>query len=76
IGAVLCLTGPGAGLGQAERAAMQLAEKVLNEAGGIGGRPIKVLIEDDGSKPDIAKSKAEALIFNDKVAAMIGGSLT
>lgn len=76
IGAVLCLTGPGAGLGQAERSAMQLAEKVLNEAGGIGGRPIKVLIEDDGSKPDIAKSKAEALIFNDKVAAMIGGSLT
>jgi branched-chain amino acid transport system substrate-binding protein len=76
VGAVLCLTGPGAGLGQAERAAMQLAEKVLNEAGGIGGRPLKILIEDDGSKPDIAKSKAEALIFNEKVAAMIGGSLT
>ncbi|WP_163434667.1 ABC transporter substrate-binding protein, partial [Escherichia coli] len=55
---------------------MQLAEKVLNDAGGIAGRPIKVLIEDDGSKPDIAKSKAEALIFNEKVAAMIGGSLT
>lgn len=76
VGAVLCLTGPGAGLGQAERSAMQLAEKMINEAGGVGGRPLKILIEDDGSKPDIAKSKAEALIFNEKVAAMIGGSLT
>lgn len=76
IGAVLCLTGPGAGLGQAERSAMQLAEKVINEAGGVNGRPIRVLIEDDGSKPDIAKSKAEALIFNEKVPLMIGSSLT
>ncbi|CEJ13497.1 Leucine-, isoleucine-, valine-, threonine-, and alanine-binding protein precursor [bacterium YEK0313] len=76
VGAVLCLTGPGAGLGQAERSAMQLAEKMINEAGGIGGGPLRILIEDDGSKPDIAKSKAEALIFNEKVAAMIGGSLT
>ncbi|GGC61531.1 ABC transporter substrate-binding protein [Chelatococcus reniformis] len=76
IGAVLCLTGPGAGLGQAERNGIQLAEEAINDAGGVGGRPIKVLIEDDGSKPDIAKQKAEGLIFNDKVVAVIGGSLT
>jgi branched-chain amino acid transport system substrate-binding protein len=76
IGAVLALTGPGAGLGQAERNGIQLAEKAINDRGGIKGRPLKVLIEDDGSKADIAKSKAENLIFNEKVVAMIGPSLT
>ncbi len=76
IGAVLSLTGPGAGLGQGERTGILLAEKLINDEGGVKGRPIKVLIEDDGSKPDIAKSKAENLIFNEKVKVMVGGSLT
>ena len=76
IGAVLSLTGPGAGLGLAERSGIQLAEKTINERGGVKGRPIKVLIEDDGSKPDIAKSKAENLIFGEKVKLILGPSLT
>ncbi len=76
IGAVLSLTGPGAGLGQPERSGILLAEKMINERGGVKGRPIKILIEDDGSKADNAKSKAEQLIFQEKVVAMIGPSLT
>ena len=76
IGSVLSLTGPGAGLGQPERSGILLAEKNINDRGGIGGRPIKILIEDDGSKPDLAKSKAENLIFGEKVLAFIGPSLT
>lgn len=76
IGAVLSLTGPGAGLGQPERNGILLAEKAINDKGGVKGRPIKVLIEDDGSKPDNAKAKAEQLIFDEKVVAMIGPSLT
>jgi len=76
IGAVLSLTGPGAGLGQAERNGIQLAEKLINEKGGIKGRPLQILVEDDGSKADIAKSKAENLVFNEKVKAIIGPSLT
>jgi branched-chain amino acid transport system substrate-binding protein len=76
IGAVLSLTGPGAGLGLAERSGIQLAEKTINEHGGVKGRPLKILIEDDGSKADIAKSKAENLIFGEKVKLIIGPSLT
>ena len=76
IGAVLSLTGPGAGLGQPERAGLLLAEKDINEKGGVRGRPIKLLIEDDGSKADLAKSKAEGLIFGEKVLAFVGPSLT
>jgi branched-chain amino acid transport system substrate-binding protein len=76
IGAVLSLTGPGAGLGQPERSGILLAEKAINARGGVKGKPIKIIIEDDGSKPDNAKSKAEELIFQEKVVAMIGPSLT
>lgn len=76
VGAVLSLTGPGAGLGGPERNGIQLAEKRINERGGIRGRPLKILIEDDGSKADIAKSKAEALIHGEKVVAILGPSLT
>jgi len=76
IGSVISLTGPGAGLGQSQRSGILLAEKTINDRGGIGGRPIKVLIQDDGSKPDLAKSKAENLIFGEEVLALIGPSLT
>jgi branched-chain amino acid transport system substrate-binding protein len=76
LGAVLSLTGPGAGLGQAERNGIQLAERAINGNGGVKGRPLRILIEDDGSKADIAKSKAEELIFGQKVKAIIGPSLT
>jgi branched-chain amino acid transport system substrate-binding protein len=75
IGAVVSLTGPGAGLGQPERNGMLLAEKDINQKGGVKG-PIKVLIEDDGSKADNAKSKAEQLIFDEKVITIVGPSLT
>src|SRR5258706_13225988 len=76
VGAVLSLTGPGAGLGGPERNGILLAEKRINERGGIRGRPLQILIEDDGSKPDIAKSKAEALIHGEKVVALLGPPLT
>jgi len=76
IGAVVSLTGPGAGLGQPERNGMLLAEKDVNDKGGVQGRPIKVLVEDDGSKADNAKNKAEQLIFDEKVVTILGPSLT
>lgn len=76
IGAVLSLTGVGAGLGIPEKNGAMLAVKMINQRGGVKGRPIKIIIEDDGSKADIAKSKAESLIYSEKVTAMIGPSLT
>lgn len=76
IGSVLSLTGPGAGLGHPERNGILLAVKAINAKGGVNGRPLEVQIEDDGSKPDLAKSKAENLIFGEKAVAIIGPSLT
>ncbi len=76
VGAVLSMTGPGAGLGGPERNGILLAQKRINENGGINGRTLQVIIEDDGSKADIAKSKAEGLIHSEKVVALLGPSLT
>ena len=76
VGAVLSLTGPGAGLGGPERNGILLAQKQINADGGIRGRPLEVIVEDDGSKADIAKSKAEGLIHGENVVALLGPSLT
>ena len=74
IGVILALTGAGAGLGIPERNGAVLAEKIINSSGGIDGRPIQLIIEDDGSNPDGAISKANNLIHREKVSALIGSS--
>jgi branched-chain amino acid transport system substrate-binding protein len=69
-GAVLSITGAGAGLGNNERNGLTVAEKTINAAGGYKGRPIKIVIEDDTSNPDVAVSKVNDLIYNEKVIAV------
>jgi branched-chain amino acid transport system substrate-binding protein len=76
IGAIVSITGPGAGLGNPERNGLLLAEKQINAKGGINGRPIKLVVEDDASNPDTALSKANDLLFSQKVVALLGPSLT
>ena len=74
IGAVLSITGPAAGLGIPERNGAQAAVKSINARGGVNGRPIMLIIEDDTTNPDTAVTKTNGLIFNQDVAAIIGGS--
>lgn len=74
VGAVLSLTGPLAVAGLPERDGIQLALKLVNAAGGVNGRPLELTIEDDASSPDVAVSKANALIFTRKVKALLGGT--
>lgn len=76
IGAIVSATGAGAGLGVPERNGLLLAEKAINAKGGVNGRPIKIIVEDDASNPDTALSKANDLIFGQKVVALLGPSLT
>lgn len=76
IGVLLPLTGPGAGLGIPQKNGILLAEKHINAKGGIKGRPIKLLIEDDTTNPDVAISKANTLIYSEKVVALIGPTMT
>ena len=74
-GAVVSVTGVGAGLGVNERYGLPLAEKTINAKGGLKGRSIRIIIEDDTSNPDAAVTKVNDLIFNQKVVTVFGGSL-
>ncbi len=45
----------------------------VNDNGGINGRPIQMLEENDNGKPEDAAAAARKLIETDKVVAMVGG---
>ena len=67
------LTGDGASFGQSSVEGAQLAVEEINNGGGLlGGRKIKLLVEDDQSKPDEASNAVTKLITQDKVVAVLG----
>jgi branched-chain amino acid transport system substrate-binding protein len=66
------LTGDGASFGQSSREGAELAVDELNAAGGVLGRPLKLLVEDDQSRPEEASSAVTKLITQDRVVAVIG----
>ncbi len=74
IGLLLSTTGGLASVGLPEREGVLLAQKVINARGGVNGRPIEIVSEDDASSPDSAVSKINALLHTQKVKAVIGPS--
>ncbi len=66
------LTGDGASFGQSSREGVELAVDELNAAGGVLGRQLRLLVEDDQSKPEEASNAVTKLITQDKVVAVIG----
>ncbi len=76
IGAIFSVTGDASSLGIPERNTAQMLEKMINEAGGINGHPLKIVIEDDMSKPAEALNAAKRLVERDQVLAIVGPSRT
>ncbi|MHB8740361.1 MAG: ABC transporter substrate-binding protein, partial [Coriobacteriia bacterium] len=74
IGAVLSLTGTYAGLGIPEKNAIELELARINDAGGIDGRLIEVVYEDDATDAAKAQAAAVRLIDEEGVLAIIGAS--
>jgi branched-chain amino acid transport system substrate-binding protein len=66
------LTGDGASFGQSSREGAELAVDELNAAGGVLGRQVRLLVEDDQSRPEEASNAVTKLITQDKVVAVIG----
>src|SRR6185369_4603684 len=66
------LTGPEATFGQSTHNGIMLAVDEVNAAGGIGGRKIKVLTEDDQSKAEEAANAVTKLIASNDISAIIG----
>src|SRR6266404_3138549 len=76
IGAHGPITGPAAYIGLAGRDGMLLAIKEINAAGGVNGRKIVAVFEDDGHSPTKAVAAVKKLVEQDKVFAVmsVGGS--
>ncbi|RZL89509.1 MAG: ABC transporter substrate-binding protein [Variovorax sp.] len=73
IGILIPLTGATSQFGSTMSRAAQIAADEINAAGGVNGRRVEVVIEDDQSNPEAAVRAARKLIDVDRVVA-IGGS--
>ncbi|MDQ3528087.1 MAG: ABC transporter substrate-binding protein, partial [Actinomycetota bacterium] len=76
IGVVLDITGPGATLGIAERETIEMLAQQVNDDGGINGREVEVIIEDNQSTEDGAARVTTSLLNTEEVDILIGASRT
>src|SRR4051812_48051887 len=72
---VLSLSGPAAFLGQQEQQAIQLKEKVLNQAGGIHGKPVRFVFHDDQSSPQTSVQLTQE-VLQSHPKFVLGSTLT
>jgi branched-chain amino acid transport system substrate-binding protein len=67
-------TGPYSVQGIDQWRAASLARDEINAAGGILGRPVKIVWRDSASKPDVTRKNVLDLIDNEGVQMIFGGS--
>jgi branched-chain amino acid transport system substrate-binding protein len=72
IGVIQPLSGPVAASGNYVRMGAEIARDWINGRGGVLGRSIQLLIEDNKSDPKEAATAAEKLIVRDKVPVIMG----
>src|SRR5262245_28326827 len=72
IGVIQPLSGPVAASGNYIRMGAEIARDWVNAKGGVLGRPVTLLIEDNKSDPKEAATAAEKLIVRDKVPVIMG----
>jgi len=72
LGEVQPMSGPASLIGKAGAAGSKLAIAEINAAGGINGRKLRAVYEDDGYVPSRSVSAVKKLIDSDKVFALTG----
>jgi branched-chain amino acid transport system substrate-binding protein len=72
LGTLTPLTGSGGAYGPAMATTVRKAAEEINKAGGVLGRELVVISEDDQTNPEAGLRAARKLIDVDKVAAIIG----
>lgn len=76
IGAILSVTGPASFLGEPEKNTLVMLEEQINAAGGVNGQPVEVIIYDDESDVNKCVMAARKLLDQDRVAVVIGPSIS
>jgi branched-chain amino acid transport system substrate-binding protein len=72
VGAFLSLSGAETQFGTDTREGIELAFDEVNKAGGVKGKTVRALFEDDKTNPQEATNKVLQLIDRDKVVAVLG----
>lgn len=72
VGVYVDLTGQTSSFGQSTRNGIQLAVDEINAAGGINGKKMEIIVEDDQGRPEQAKTVVSKLVNQDKVVAVLG----
>lgn len=66
------LSGRTSSFGQSTKNGVEMAADEINKAGGINGRQVKIITEDDQGEPNKAATVVTKLINQDKVHALLG----
>jgi len=74
IGFVISITGPYGFIGTPQKEVIEAAVADINKKGGVIGRPLEALIEDDQSVPTNAVIAGTKLIKDKNVCALVGAS--
>jgi branched-chain amino acid transport system substrate-binding protein len=73
VGVTLTQSPPGSVVqGTQVKDGLEVVAKMLNDQGGVNGRPIELVIEDTQGLPEKARAGVEKLITRDKVVAIVG----
>ena len=76
VGITGALTGPPASTYAPAVDALRIYIDRVNAAGGVNGKQIKLVIEDDGAQPSKAAANTKKLITQDNVVLMVNASLS
>ncbi|MBW2991330.1 ABC transporter substrate-binding protein, partial [Candidatus Woesearchaeota archaeon] len=72
IASVLPLTGPAAYAGTWISQGLELALEEVNREGGVNGRPLEIIYEDDQCNPQRAVTAMNKLIYADGIKVVLG----
>ena len=72
VGCITPLTGDGADYGAATKRGLDLATEKINNNGGVNGKPLRVIYEDDQMSGRVATNAIQKLITIDRVPVIIG----
>ena len=72
VGVYMDLSGQTSSFGQSSVNGIRMAAEEINKAGGVNGRQIELVVEDDQGRPEQAATVVTKLINQDRVHAVLG----